>query len=1714
MKHSLSAWLVLAATFCLFSCTRETVEVRDRHTYESTIVLDLAETRTTNNGDATAWSDKDAITAIHTDTQGAEHNTRFYSSEFVYTGASNAFRGPVADAADVNDWYLVYPYREDNTDARQIHITVENSPVQEGNDNMAHLAGSGFPLVGKKLGVEGKDIRMSMHQALAVLKLKVDNALETPIIVKKIAVAFPESMKESGNFVGDLTADKEQWTPEDGSYSQLTLTVNNGTEITDESAHFYVGVLPGTVKGGQPVKIQITAVDTSTGAEFVYYKSSESTSDRVMGANSIITIKNINVDKDHSTDPNPSGPTVLKDRAFSFTNATVEWTIGVDCELNTLRSLPQSVNGAKTDDAYYTSSNESVAQIVKDGSTYKIKVLKDGETTIWAKADATSEYEADQASYKLTVYEAAVVTPTTVTYRYASSISAGTYLIAGTESTGNQLSVALFPTVNIGTWTSNGENKQISNGQYLAEKVIGTYSNQNWPSTIEANTTTDAEMIASEVDLVAGSSNNTWKVKINANAKYLQAPSESYRIVYADNESSATNFTVSSSSINNGNYYFFHSRGAGGFTIRNTQQTMNLRFYKRESASTSQQSQTISFGLTEYPFVLGDTYKLETAIDLPKVSGNKSKVTYTISNQDKAVAEVTEDGEHFIIHKTGTVTLSAQAVATTSYAASNVATTKLVITNSSSSSDKKDQTVTFSQQQKTITWTLGQGYEKGQSYPAEVPGGSYQSSLLEYTSGNDQIVAVNGKQLRIVGTGTVTITAKAKSNDEYNESNADTYTLSVVGSGAVSGDRTYEYASSIQAGETYIITGIESDGGNFSVALFPTVESHTWTSTSTSETISNGQRVPQKVLGTYSSSNWPSTVTASATGDADIIAAEVTFVSAGNNAWKIKLKNGQYLSVSENYRIPLVDSESSATSFSVGNNSITYTSGGSGSSWGGNWGGSTGGTTYYFFHSKGAEGFTFRSGTSTTNLRFYRLTSGGGSTGPQDQTPSFPNKNVSWTLGQNGHTVGSNHTITSFNNPTGVQTTITGYTSSNTGVATIVNTNQVRIVGTGTTTITATVSSNAQWNSTTFSFNLTINSDSSTTPSTDATYVKATSLAVGETYLITSVDDTKLFKGASDGSYVSINASSGVITDPNNAYSGYEFTITQSGSKYCIIFNDGKYLLCDYSTSGNSTTGLVFESTKPSDSYLYSLTVTGERFEFMTAQRNSSSTSEVLYYKPESMGGTGPDKFKIGGSGVGIGVHLFLKTSSGTAKKTQSPYFSQGTISQSMATASGTMSVQSVQNAYGTVTYSSSNTSVATISGTTITIKGFGSTTITANAAGNDEYYAGSATYTLNINRLSQEGVYNLENSALMGFLDAAMSQYLTSSSSIVGNYAKNVGQNNRLDWPAPVSVTWSSVLTGNKVVYVYNDAAHTDQVNYIEPVSVGSSTNTADIYNLIPGRTYYYSVRSGNSEVASGSFTTEGRRRMMKVGSDYGQNFANNCRDLGGQETISGKKIKFGKIFRGTNMDGCNGTRVDSGFGKSSGALSDEAKTTILQYMNIKLDVDLRGSGNTLGSNMNNALGFDQIPAGTATTYVGHTQETYANTSDLTNTNKQYNGMTKMGVTLSRIMRAAINNTNVYIHCMVGADRTGFTCMMLEAVLGVRQEYCDIDYEITSFSGVGSRTRPSSGYSYTNHYSEGVNAINARSGNTYQDKAIDYIVNVHGVDRNLITQFQNAMLE
>ena len=381
--------------------------------------------------------------------------------------------------------------------------------------------------------------------------------------------------------------------------------------------------------------------------------------------------------------------------------------------------------------------------------------------------------------------------------------------------------------------------------------------------------------------------------------------------------------------------------------------------------------------------------------------------------------------------------------------------------------------------------------------------------------------------------------------------------------------------------------------------------------------------------------------------------------------------------------------------------------------------------------------------------------------------------------------------------------------------------------------------------------------------------------------------------------------------------------------------------------------------------------------------------------------------------------------------------------------------------------------------------------------------YDASNIYRLKSTTSFVQRVYSIENDYLAAYLDYVEAHpYDPSDYSytyMTTEYYGGTSQTNRLDWPKPVPVSWTNPTSGNssKVVNVFNDKnkAETD-LELSVPVSDNNLT-TVDIYNLIPGRTYYYTVMNGDSELSGGIFKTTGRRRMMRVGDDsYDKSHANNCRDFGGQITLDGRKIKYGKIYRGSNMD--NTTSVQ--------------KDYLLNYMKVGLDVDLRGS-----NELNDALGLGSM----------HTEQTYSNWGDLSDKDK-------MSATLTQIFNAVANNTVVYIHCMVGADRTGYTCMLLEALLGIPQNYCDIDYELTSFSkAVGTRTRDLSNQSYYYYRTvtykqfwsntittvQGVHFINTFEGNTFQEKAINYVTTPKsegglGIPLELITTFQNKMLE
>ena len=454
-----------------------------------------------------------------------------------------------------------------------------------------------------------------------------------------------------------------------------------------------------------------------------------------------------------------------------------------------------------------------------------------------------------------------------------------------------------------------------------------------------------------------------------------------------------------------------------------------------------------------------------------------------------------------------------------------------------------------------------------------------------------------------------------------------------------------------------------------------------------------------------------------------------------------------------------------------------------------------------------------------------------------------------------------------------------------------------------------------------------------------------------------------------------------------------------------------------------------------------------------------------------------------------------------------------------------------LMGAYTAVTYSSSNGSVVTVDASTgaLTVQGVGNAVIMASAAADGDFNAASASYDVTV---QQESIFNLENEKLFTYLNLVDANHYDPPSDYSFTHmtaelqSGNQDQVNRTDWPRPVPLNWSNPASGNasKKVNIYNCTYNGSEmiVGSLElsvPVSSSTATSTL-VYNLIPKRNYYYEVVDENDEdhlIAEGTFRTDGRRRMIKVGdSPYGQAYSNNCRDFGGQITQDGRRIKFGKMFRGSNMD----------------LITDEQRSFLLDYMKIGLDVDLRRSdGNDVagaGNNkLYNALELDDY---------WHTTQSFNGWGDFANL---IDGKYQMTTILTKVFEAVAANKGVYVHCMVGADRTGYVCMLLEAILGVEQGWCDVDYELTSFSGAvdkgigrwrvgayssGGKTLSNNWYYRTRgNTTQGVDFIYELSvgdygtvypNNSFQAKAVNYVVNTFGIPFADIQTFQNNMLE
>lgn len=741
----------------------------------------------------------------------------------------------------------------------------------------------------------------------------------------------------------------------------------------------------------------------------------------------------------------------------------------------------------------------------------------------------------------------------------------------------------------------------------------------------------------------------------------------------------------------------------------------------------------------------------------------------------------------------------------------------------------------------------------------------------------------------------------------------------------------------------------------------------------------------------------------------------------------------------------------------------------------------------YFKSSDNANVFKIGGSGTSIGVHLY-LKDGVPEPAKQDRGLSFNPESVTCTLGDDPQEPSLSGTFT----------TVT-YSSSDNKVATVNSDGTVTPVAPGIVTITATAVEDDQYNAGSASYTLKVK-----WASTSDTYVRVTrpdQINLDGEYVIAYENgaEKKAFKpilNAAKNAF-STSADNAIdVTIIDNEMNAEEvdvcrFTLTnQDGTnkKFSLVVPEADgttdYYLIVYGKESNTSSGssTVFYASPTSKEYRSTFAISSEGK--MTLTGNSSY---VFRYSSGSFSAS---------TSASNNLYLFVR-SNGSAKQKQTLSFAEPTVT--WTTGDGYVIGQSYdpQTAAGaktTVTYSAEPESVAKIEGGKIKVVGPGSATITATAERTDQYYGASASYSLRIIKMTDGwvdlGSFSLENKAFADYLDDANRSYSDNddaTNSVMATYAASSAYSyiDRKDCPIPVTIPWANSASSSTVISIYDDKS---QLVWTQNATAGATS--ADVYNLIPGYTYSYTVSEGDVVWEKGYFSTTGRRRMIKVSSIEASGHANNCRDLGGLKVTDkgdNKTIKYGYIFRGTNMD----------------STTDDEKSILTRFLNIGMDIDLRsGSANSPGGNNGNSNCYRPFSASQVEGYINPGFNSF---TDLTNADK-------VKSVLTAVFNTAKSGKASYFHCYIGADRTGYIAMLIEGLLGVSEKDCSIDYELTSFSeAAGLRYRTGRPQDY--YFRQGIDHLRKQSGDTFQDKVENYVKSI-GITQDQIDEFKSIVLE
>ena len=255
---------------------------------------------------------------------------------------------------------------------------------------------------------------------------------------------------------------------------------------------------------------------------------------------------------------------------------------------------------------------------------------------------------------------------------------------------------------------------------------------------------------------------------------------------------------------------------------------------------------------------------------------------------------------------------------------------------------------------------------------------------------------------------------------------------------------------------------------------------------------------------------------------------------------------------------------------------------------------------------------------------------------------------------------------------------------------------------------------------------------------------------------------------------------------------------------------------------------------------------------------------------------------------------------------------------------------------------------------------------------------------------------------------------------------------------------------------------------------NISPEKRSVSLENLRPDTNYEYLIQiafsNGKKIEKSGVFKTEQSKCFLLIDG------ARNVRDIGTTKTVDGRQIKKYMLYRGTELDGGIYPRY---------TITQDGKNYMLNVLNIKTEVDLRWYDE---KTMKDALGPD----------VNHVYYPVAAYSEFFETDYSSENLKNIFSELSNS-----DAYPVYLHCAVGADRTGTVIYILGALLGLDEKSLYQEWECSVLF---------LGDSFYDDMDMFVERFKQLPGDTMQEKAEKYLLSI-GVTQQEINSIREILL-